>query len=161
MAKVTLTDVSRVFPGGVVACDKIDLEVDDGELLVLVGPSGSGKTTLLRIIAGLERPDSGQIAIGGRDVTLLPGRLRDVAMVFQSHALYPHWTAAKNIAFGLRLRSGWRSAREIRERVLETAREVGIEPLLDRPPAELSRGRTAAGGPGTGDRPAAGFVSVR
>jgi ABC-type sugar transport system ATPase subunit len=143
MAGTTLTGVSRVFPGGIVACDGLDLDVRDGELLVLVGPSGSGKTTILRLIAGLDRPTSGEISIGGCVVNGLPARRRNVAMVFQYHALYPHWTAYKNIAFGLRRKSAGDSAGnrgEVRQRVLETAQLLRIEGLLDRRPGELSGG---------------------
>jgi multiple sugar transport system ATP-binding protein len=159
MAGVILTGVSRVFPGGVVACDALDLEIRDGELLVLVGPSGSGKTTLLRLIAGLERPTSGTITIGGRVVNGVSPSQRNLAMVFQSHALHPHWTAYENIAFGLRLKKPplglervWRkfarsgrepataSGPELRQRVLDAARQLGIDGLLERLPSELSGG---------------------
>lgn len=143
MAGVVLAGVSRVFTGGTVACDRLDLQASDGELLVLVGPSGSGKTTILRLIAGLERPTSGMISIGGRDVNGLPARQRNVAMVFQHHSLYPHWTVYKNIAFGLRMKSAGDSAKnrgEVRQKVLQTARLLSIEGLLDRRPGELSGG---------------------
>lgn len=161
MANVVLERVSRVFPGGVTAVDQLDLDVRDGELLVLVGPSGCGKTTTLRLIAGLEPLSSGEIEIGERKVNRLPPRDRDVAMVFQGHALYPHLTVYQNLAFGLELRRGgwlrhwWRGHRDrrgagetprpqlngqIRPRVLAAARTLGIEALLERMPAELSGG---------------------
>lgn len=158
MANVVLDRVSRVFPGGVTAVDQLDLHVRDGELLVLVGPSGCGKTTTLRLIAGLEPLSSGEIQIGERKVNRLAPRDRDVAMVFQGHALYPHLTVYQNLAFGLELRrGGWlrhlrrgrRGAGEtprpqpngqIRPRVLAAARTLGIEALLERTPAELSGG---------------------
>ncbi|HWB13684.1 MAG TPA: ABC transporter ATP-binding protein [Pirellulales bacterium] len=149
MAGVVLTGVSRVFSrgrvfsGGILACDRLDLEVRDGELLVLVGPSGSGKTTILRLIAGLERPTSGTITIGGQAVDRLPPRERNLAMVFQGHALHPQWTVYDNIAFGLRLRASagpvWRRS-ELRQQVVETARELGLDGMLDRLPGELSGG---------------------
>lgn len=115
------------------------LEVPAGELLALVGPSGSGKTTLLRLIAGLEEPDAGTIAIGGRDQARVPPGERDVAMVFQTLALYPHLTARDNLAFGLRLRGA--PADAIAARVNETAAMLGIKDCLARRPAELSGGQ--------------------
>jgi ABC-type sugar transport system ATPase subunit len=142
MAGVVLTGVSRVFARGVVACDGLDLSVRDGELLVLVGPSGSGKTTILRLIAGLERPNFGTITIGSGVVDLEPPRQRNVAMVFQGHALHPHWTVYENIAFGLRLRgsAGGASRSGLRQQVVETAGQLGLEGMLDRLPSELSGG---------------------
>src|SRR5919201_3964086 len=104
MAEVTLQEVTKVFPGGTVAVDHVDLEIADGELLVLVGPSGSGKTTVLRLTAGLEELSDGEIRIGGRVVNDVHPIDRDVAMVFQSYALYPHMQVAENIGFGRRLR---------------------------------------------------------
>src|SRR5262245_21033462 len=111
MAEVALSHVAKVFANGVRAVDDLTLTLADGELVVLVGPSGSGKTTTLRLIAGLETPTAGAIGIGGRDVTALPPRRRDVAMVFQKHGLYPHLSVYDNLAFGLRLREqpGWLS----------------------------------------------------
>jgi len=117
----------------------IDLEVEEGELVVLVGPSGCGKSTLLRTIAGLEIPDSGEIRIGERDVTRLAPRERDVAMVFQSYALYPHLTVRENLAFGLKLRK--EPASTIAARVDEVAAMLGLEPLLDRLPKQMSGGQ--------------------
>jgi multiple sugar transport system ATP-binding protein len=106
MAKVCYAGASRVFPGSppVRAVDALDLRVDDGEFLVLVGPSGSGKTTALRMLAGLETVDEGVIEIGGKDVTTVPPKDRDIAMVFQSYALYPHMTVRQNMGFALKLR---------------------------------------------------------
>ena len=146
MAVVVLAGISRVYPGGVVACDCVDLEAHDGELLVLVGPSGSGKTTTLRLIAGLERPTAGTIRIGEQVVNHVAPRHRDVAMVFQHHALYPHWTVYRNMAFGLELREsaggrrGMAPDSDIRKRVQQAARQLGLETLLDRMPGELSGG---------------------
>jgi len=117
----------------------IDLEVEDGELVVLVGPSGCGKSTLLRTIAGLEIPDSGAVHIGERDVTRLAPRERDVAMVFQSYALYPHLTVHDNLAFGLKLRG--EKPGVIAARVDEVARMLGLEALLDRYPRQMSGGQ--------------------
>ena len=104
MAGIVLDHVSKVFGGGVVAVDDISLEIESGEFLVLVGPSGCGKSTLLRMIAGLEDVTEGTIAIDDRDVTELPPRARDIAMVFQSYALYPHMTVRENLGYGLRVR---------------------------------------------------------
>ena len=117
----------------------VTLEIADGELLVLVGPSGSGKSTVLRLIAGLETPTAGRILIDGRDVTDVPPQRRDLAMVFQSYALYPHKTVRENLAFGLRVRHV--DAAQIDERVRATAAALGIEALLDRKPAQLSGGQ--------------------
>jgi multiple sugar transport system ATP-binding protein len=120
------------------AVDRIDLLAREGEFLVLVGPSGCGKTTLMRMIAGLEEPSSGTVLIGGRDVTLLPPRTRNIAMVFQSYALYPHLSVWRNIAFPLRARGVERRA--IDERVRWAAAMFGIERLLQRKPRQLSGG---------------------
>lgn len=117
----------------------IDLDAEDGELVVLVGPSGCGKSTLLRCLAGLETPDEGTIAIGEQEVTRLPPKDRDVAMVFQSYALYPHLTVRRNLAFGLELRKA--PAAAIDARVAEVAGMLGLEPLLERYPRELSGGQ--------------------
>ncbi len=151
MAELEFLGVSKVFPGGIKAVDRLDLRVWDGELLVLVGPSGSGKTTTLRLLAGLEEPDSGTIRIAQRDVTALPPRERELAMVFQQLGLYGHLTAHENMAFGLRLRQKgkWFAARfgerltaaEIDQRVRQTAALLGIEGLLGRRPGELSGGQ--------------------
>ncbi|WP_433003067.1 ABC transporter ATP-binding protein [Kribbella sp. CA-294648] len=122
----------------VVALDGVDLEAADGELLVIVGPSGSGKSTLLRAISGLETLDSGQVIIGGRDVTGVPAGRRDVAMVFQEAALFPHLSVAANIGIGERARGARR--REVEARVVEVARSLDVEHLLRRMPGELSGG---------------------
>src|SRR5919197_5655972 len=119
MAEVTFTDVTKVFPGGSTAVDGLELAIEDGEMLVVVGPSGSGKTTVLRLLAGLEELTEGEISIGGRVVNDLHPMDRDIAMVFQSYALYPHMTVGENLGFGLRLRRQRKA--EIRERVQEAA----------------------------------------
>jgi multiple sugar transport system ATP-binding protein len=139
MASITLTGIEKRYPNGYVALQALDLEANDGELLVLVGPSGSGKSTLLRLIAGLESPTAGHIAIGGRDVTDLPPQDRDLAMVFQSYALYPHMTVRENMGFGLKLRRT--PAAEVEHRITEVAASLGLEDLLDRKPAQLSGGQ--------------------
>jgi multiple sugar transport system ATP-binding protein len=139
MAEVTLEGVTKIFPGGTVAVDHVDLEIADGELLVLVGPSGSGKTTVLRLTAGLEELSGGEIRIGDRVVNNLHPMDRDIAMVFQSYALYPHMTVRENIGFGLKLRH--RPKAEIRERVEGTAQKLGLTDLLKRKPAQLSGGQ--------------------
>src|SRR5690349_7850224 len=139
MRCVTLDGVTKTFAGGTVAVDHVDLEIADGELLVLVGPSGSGKTTVLRLTAGLEDLTDGEIRIGGEVVNDLHPMDRDIAMVFQSYALYPHMTVRENIGFNLRLRHT--SKREIRERVDAAAAKLGLTDLLDRKPAQLSGGQ--------------------
>ena len=139
MAEIVLDNVSKVFSGGVVAVDGVSLTIGSGEFLVLVGPSGCGKSTLLRMIAGLEEVTSGTIAIGGRDVTELPPRSRDIAMVFQSYALYPHMTVRQNLGYGLKVRKT--PKREIAERVSRAAQLLGLDQLLDRRPAALSGGQ--------------------
>jgi len=141
MARVELRNVTKKF-GKVVAVDRASLVVDDKEFFSLLGPSGCGKTTLLRIIAGLEFPDEGDVLIDDRVVTRLPPKDRDVAMVFQNYALYPHMTAFDNIAFPLavRRRELNLSKDEIRKRVVEVARLLNIEELLKRYPSQLSGG---------------------
>jgi len=139
MAGIVLSGVTKEFPGGAVAVSSLDLDVGDGEFLVLVGPSGSGKTTVLRMVGGLEEATSGEIRIGDRDVTGLAPRDRDIAMVFQTYALYPHMTVAQNMGFGLKLRKT--PAAEIRRRVEETAALLGLSDLLDRRPRALSGGQ--------------------
>ena len=139
MAQVTVESVRKVYPNGHVAVGPIDLTVADGELMVLVGPSGCGKSTLLRLIAGLETPTAGRILIDGRDVTSLPPQSRDVAMVFQSYALYPHLTVRDNLAFGLRARHAPREV--IAERIARAAAALGLDALLDRKPGQLSGGQ--------------------
>jgi ABC-type sugar transport system ATPase subunit len=137
MAPVAWAQVRKDYEG-TVALAGIDLEAADGELLVVLGPSGSGKTTLLRVTAGLETVSGGSVSIGGRDVTAVPPGRRNVAMVFQTYALFPHLDVAENIGFGLEAREVPR--RQRRERVTEAARIVGCSELLARRPAELSGG---------------------
>jgi multiple sugar transport system ATP-binding protein len=139
MADVELNHVTKVFPGGAVAVDDVTLTVTDGEFLVLVGPSGCGKSTILRIIAGLEDETSGTVAIGGGTVTGRPPKDRDIAMVFQNYALYPHMDVAENLGFALRLRKVPRHQRD--ELVLDTARLLELDDLLDRKPKALSGGQ--------------------
>ena len=138
MASLTLAQIEKTL-GTTPILRGIDLDVTDGELVVLVGPSGCGKSTLLRTIAGLELPDRGTVTIGTRDVTRLAPRDRDVAMVFQSYALYPHLSVRENLAFGLRLRGETNAA--ISERIAEVARTLGLEKLLERLPKQLSGGQ--------------------
>src|SRR5229473_7168599 len=138
MASVTLRRLSKVFDGGIQAVHHLDLDVRDGELLVMLGPSGSGKTTVLRCIAGLEEPTAGDIVIGERIVTHDAPADRDVAMVFQSPALYPHLTVRENIAFPLEMR-GVADA-QVTRRVLEAAARLGLQEVLDRVPGQLSEG---------------------
>ncbi|MFV1967944.1 MAG: ABC transporter ATP-binding protein [Pirellulaceae bacterium] len=160
MASVALEGVSKIYPDGVNAVRGMDLEVHDREFLVLLGPSGCGKTTTLRLIAGLEKATTGEIRVGGSTVGHLPPKDRNIAMVFQNDALYPHVTVYKNMAYGLELRYGggwigrtWRrlttptaaaacaaARRGIDAQVRRTAALLGIEPLLDRWPRQLSRG---------------------
>jgi multiple sugar transport system ATP-binding protein len=139
VAAIVLEGVRKVFPSGFAAVDGIDLEIRDGEFMVLVGPSGCGKTSLLRMISGLEEVTEGQILIGDRDVTELAPRRRDVAMVFQTYALYPHMTVRQNLGYGLRVRRT--PKREINRRVEEVARLLGLEEMLSRRPAQLSGGQ--------------------
>jgi len=139
MAEIVTKELTKRYPNGVEAVKALSLEIREGELLVLVGPSGCGKTTALRMIAGLEEISSGDLYIGGRRMNDVPEKDRDIAMVFQSYALYPHMTVAQNIGFSLRL-SGV-PKRELRQRVKETARLLAIENLLDRRPKQLSGGQ--------------------
>src|SRR5919201_1108281 len=139
MAEIELQEVVKTFPNGTRAVDGVDLTIEDGEFIVLVGPSGCGKTTLLRCIAGLEEVTEGAIVIGGRDVTDIDAKHRDIAMVFQNYALYPHMTVRRNIAFGLKVRRTPR--REIARRIEDTARLLGLEELMDRRPLQLSGGQ--------------------
>src|SRR5437660_7907268 len=138
MASLRLEKIDKVYPNGQEAVRGIDLEVADSELVVLVGPSGCGKTTILRIIAGLETPTRGRVFLDDKDVTDWPPQKRDLAMVFQSYALYPHKTVRDNLGFGLRLRHSPRQL--IAERVESVARSLHLEGLLDRRPGELSGG---------------------
>ena len=139
MAEIVLDNVSKTFSGGVVAVDGVSLTIGSGEFLVLVGPSGCGKSTLLRMIAGLEEVTAGTISIGEQDVTGLPPRARDIAMVFQSYALYPHMTVRQNLGYGLKVRKT--PKHEIAERVSRSAQLLGLDQLLDRRPAALSGGQ--------------------
>jgi multiple sugar transport system ATP-binding protein len=139
MAELEFRGLHKAFDGGTVAVDSLDLVVADGEFLVLVGPSGSGKTTVLRMAAGLERATSGDVLIGGQVVNGVAPPDRDIAMVFQTYALYPHMTVYENMAFGLKLHGVSKS--EIRPRVLSTARMLELDDLLKRKPAQLSGGQ--------------------
>ena len=140
MASVTFDKATRLYPGGTrPAVDAIDLQIKDGEFLVLVGPSGCGKSTTLRMLAGLEEVNSGRILIGDRDVTDVPPKDRDIAMVFQNYALYPHMTVAENMAFALKIAGV--SKEERAERVLEAAKILDLEPYLNRKPKALSGGQ--------------------
>lgn len=139
MAKVVLENVFKIYPGEVTAVRDANLEIQDQEFVVLVGPSGCGKSTTLRMIAGLEEVSKGSIYIDGRKVNDVPPKNRDIAMVFQNYALYPHMTVYKNMAFGLKLRRYPKS--EIEARVREAAEILGIEPLLERKPKALSGGQ--------------------
>jgi multiple sugar transport system ATP-binding protein len=139
VAAIELQTVVKTFPNGVRAVDGVDLMIGDGEFMVLVGPSGCGKTTLLRCIAGLEEVTDGAILIGDRDVTDVAPKNRDIAMVFQNYALYPHMSVRRNLAYGLKVRRTPR--REIAARIAETARLLGLEELMDRRPLALSGGQ--------------------
>jgi multiple sugar transport system ATP-binding protein len=139
MAQIVLDHVEKVYQGGVKALDDLNLDVKEGEFMVLVGPSGCGKSTALRSIAGLEEITSGTISIGERIVNDLPPKDRDIAMVFQNYALYPHMTVEENLAFGLKLRKTPKA--EIKRRVGEAAKMLGLEPYLSRKPAALSGGQ--------------------
>jgi len=136
---IILDKVTKVYGGGVVAVDAISLSIESGEFLVLVGPSGCGKSTLLRMIAGLEEVTDGTISIADRDVTDLPPRSRDVAMVFQTYALYPHMTVRENLGYGLKVRKTPKA--EVTQKVDEVAGMLGLEQLLDRRPGALSGGQ--------------------
>ncbi|GLW66350.1 ABC transporter ATP-binding protein [Actinomadura rubrobrunea] len=139
MAKIVLERVDKVYAGGVKAVDGLNLEIRDGEFMVLVGPSGCGKSTALRMIAGLEEITSGKISIGDQVVNDLAPKDRDIAMVFQNYALYPHMTVAQNLEFGLKLRGV--SKEERRKKVQEAAKMLGLEQFLSRKPAALSGGQ--------------------
>ncbi len=138
MASLTLTALALTYPNGTRAIDSIHLAIADGEFLAILGPSGCGKSSLLRLVAGLESPTSGSIAMDGRDVTALEPKERDVAMVFQGLALYPHMTVAENMAFGLRARRT--PADETDRRVREAAETLGLTRYLEKRPRELSGG---------------------
>ncbi len=139
MGKVTLKNISKIYENGKKAVDNISLEIEDKEFIVLVGPSGCGKTTTLRMIAGLEDISAGEIAIDGKVVNNVPPKERDIAMVFQNYALYPHMTVYENIAFGLKLRKF--SKEEIDARVKEAAEILELDELLERRPKALSGGQ--------------------
>jgi multiple sugar transport system ATP-binding protein len=139
MAQVTLSNVDKIYSGAVKAVDDFSLEIKEGEFVALVGPSGCGKSTLLRMVAGLEDISRGTIVIGGRVVNDIPPKDRDIAMVFQNYALYPHMTVRENMAFGLKLRKFPKD--EIARRVEDAARILGIGELLDRRPKALSGGQ--------------------
>jgi multiple sugar transport system ATP-binding protein len=140
MTTVTFAGASRIYSElAHPAVDRLDLEIEDGEFLVLVGPSGCGKSTTLRMLAGLEPIDEGSVYIGDDDVTMLPPKERDIAMVFQTYALYPHMTVAENIGFHLKIKKVPKAERETR--ILETARILDLEPYLNRKPAKLSGGQ--------------------
>jgi len=145
MAGIEIRGLTRCFRDGTRALDGVDLDVADGELMVLVGPSGSGKTTLLRLVAGLDQPTAGHVRLGGKSLAGVPPHRRNVALVFQNLALYSHLTVRENLAFGLNhersKQLGVRnSERGVDDRVADTAKTLGIEPLLERYPAELSGG---------------------
>ena len=139
MAQIILDHVEKAYSGGVKAVDGLSLDIADGEFMVLVGPSGCGKSTALRSIAGLEEITGGTISIGDRVVNDLPPKDRDIAMVFQNYALYPHMTVEQNLAFGLQLRKTPKA--EIARRVADAAKMLGLEPYLKRKPAALSGGQ--------------------
>ena len=138
-AAIKLDEVTKVFDGKVVAVDEVTLDIAAGEFFSLLGPSGCGKTTSLRMIAGFEMPDAGRIHVGGQDITDVPVHRRDMGMVFQSYALFPHRTAAENVAFGLRMRDVPRP--EIARRVTAALAQVALTGLEDRRPGQLSGGQ--------------------
>jgi multiple sugar transport system ATP-binding protein len=139
MARVAFDEATKVYPGPVVALDHLTLDVADGEFMILVGPSGCGKSTALRMVAGLERISDGTISIGDRVVNDVPPKDRDIAMVFQNYALYPHMTVEKNLGFGLRRRHTPRE--DVRQRVDEMSEMLGLQDLLRRRPGQLSGGQ--------------------
>ncbi|HEX4812574.1 MAG TPA: ABC transporter ATP-binding protein [Nonomuraea sp.] len=139
MAAIELRGLTKVYPGGVKALDGLDLEIPDGEFFALLGPSGCGKTTLLRTIAGLETATGGAVVIGGRDVTAVQPGGRDVAMVFQDYALFPHMDVTDNIAYPLRIKKVAKRAR--RDKAVEVGARLGLDQLMDRRPGQLSGGQ--------------------
>jgi multiple sugar transport system ATP-binding protein len=139
VARIVLDEVTKIFGSDVVAVNNVTLEVGDGEFMVLVGPSGCGKSTLLRIVAGLEELTAGEVVIGDTIVTDMQPRDRDIAMVFQNYALYPHMSVEQNLGIGLKLRHVPKAER--RQKVLDVARTLGLDKLLDRKPAALSGGQ--------------------
>lgn len=138
MASLTIENLKKQF-GSVAAVDDVNLSIADGEFVALLGPSGCGKTTTLRMIAGLELPNEGRISIGGKDVTQLPPRARDIAMVFQDYALYPHMTVLENVGYPLKVRGVAQNV--LRDRVGDVARQLQINTLLERRPGQLSGGQ--------------------
>src|SRR4029077_5816184 len=139
MGGIRLDAATKIFPNGVTAVDAVSLTIRDGEFMVLVGPSGCGKSTLLRMIAGLEHITEGKIFIGEQDVTSMPPRARDIAMVFQNYALYPQMSVEKNLGFGLKLRHVEKTDR--RQRVDDVSKTLGLEMLMERKPSALSGGQ--------------------
>jgi multiple sugar transport system ATP-binding protein len=139
VSSISLQNLSKTYPNGVHAVDDVSLEIGDGELMVLVGPSGCGKTTLMRMIAGLEAVTAGRVLIDGKDMTNAPPKERDVAMVFQNYALYPHMTIGENIGFPLRLRRVPKAERKVKVR--EAAHILGLSATVDRRPGQLSGGQ--------------------
>ena len=139
MASITFKNVKKIYPGNVTVVPNLNLEIKDKEFVVLVGPSGCGKSTTLRMIAGLEEVSGGELYIGDRKVNDVPPKDRDIAMVFQSYALYPHMTVYKNMAFALELRKVPKD--EIDKKVREAAKILGLEEYLKRKPKELSGGQ--------------------
>ena len=139
MASIEMRGLTKAYPGGVTAVDDLHLTIAEGEFFALLGPSGCGKTTLLRTIAGLERATSGTLLLGGRDVTTAPPGKRDVAMVFQDYALFPHMNVTDNIAYPLRIQKV--ALGERRRKAHETAEGLGLAELMDRRPGQLSGGQ--------------------
>jgi multiple sugar transport system ATP-binding protein len=140
MAEVQFIDASRIYPGSTIpAVNSLNLDIEDGEFMVLVGPSGSGKSTALRMLAGLEDVDQGEIHIAGKDVSTKPPKDRDIAMVFQNYALYPHMSVAENMGFALKLKGVPKAERA--QKVREAAKMLDLEPYLDRKPKALSGGQ--------------------
>src|SRR6266567_2225076 len=140
MAEVQFIDASRIYPGSTIPIvNQLNLDIEDGEFMVLVGPSGSGKSTALRMLAGLEDVDQGEIHIAGKDVSTKPPKDRDIAMVFQNYALYPHMSVAENMGFALKLKGVPKAERA--QKVREAAKMLDLEPYLDRKPKALSGGQ--------------------